>query len=92
MAPLSAFGFADDAAGESLQWHDSAAGLATVVALKQSLETTGGDDELVHDLAAIATALDVAAKQDVSFCFILRSGRDQFISPMEMDRRAGSLG
>jgi hypothetical protein len=32
-----------------------------------------------------------AALVATSFCFILRSGKDEFISPPEMDRRQGSF-
>ena len=91
VAPISAFGFNDDAAGERVTWYLSSAGLETVVALKNHLQTAAHDEELLRDLAALEAALEEAAKQEVSFCFILRPGRDEFISPPEMDRREGSF-
>ena len=86
--PISTYGFHDDAAGQRVQWHPSPAGLQTITALKPH---AAHDPQLLDDLTAIESALQEATRKNVPFCFILRSGTDAFISPVEMDRREGSF-
>ena len=81
VAPISAFGFGEN------EWHSAASGLDTIT----KLETRVDDNEVLQDLAAIEAALRRAVEQDVPFFFVLRSGFDRFISPVEMDRRKGSF-
>jgi len=85
--PLSAFGFEDDLAGEAVTWHSPAAGIATIERLLSIVE----DEDIRSDLEAVLRALWEARKQDILFALILRNGTDGFLSPGEMDRRAGSF-
>jgi hypothetical protein len=95
LAPISSFGFADDAQGGRVSWHSSEEGLRTVTALRnhfiKATPRAPHHARLAEDLAAIEKALEEAVKQEVPFAFILRSGGDKFISPPEMDRRQGSF-
>lgn len=75
VAPISSFGF------DEKQWFDANDGLRTVRVL----------EDAEPELGAIAVALEKAAEQGIRFCFVLRQGGDEFISPMEMERRRGSF-
>lgn len=73
VAPLSAYGYADDVKGETLVWHDPRAGLETISALLAALRSDGPDGKLAEELGRIRAALQVAAEQGAKFCLILRS-------------------
>ena len=73
------------------EWHPCAAGLEAIAALLQLSLDLPDRGEIVKDLEAIESALAEGARQGRSFYFVLREGRDKFISPMEMDQRKGSF-
>lgn len=89
--PISSFGYADDGAS----WYEAAMGLRVIVRLREALESgvvTWDDAAAVRDdLLHIEQALAAADGRGIRFCFVLRSGRDHFISGREMSVRAGSF-
>ncbi len=76
LAPLSAFGWADDLEGDTLTWHDPAAGLETVQALLALLKgeqvARSDRDAIVADLEGIAHALSRAGAKGIWFSLLLR--------------------
>jgi hypothetical protein len=95
LTPLSAFGFNDDQAGEQVVWHDPGQGLETVTGLlrkvREQPDAVADTEAVAAELDNVAAVLRKAQEKGVSFCFILRSGMDRFISPMEMDARQGKF-
>lgn len=89
--PLSAFGFPDDLAGETLAWHDPAWGLETVSSLLERLRDEPGlvkrAAAVIADLELIEARLAEACRAGVPFCFLLRLGRST--SGHEMSLRKG---
>lgn len=92
VVPLSAFGFADDLAGEALTWHDAATGRKTAEALLVVLSGDGllavGSDRLVQDPKRLAHALGRADDRGIRFCLLLRHGDGT--SAQEWEVRKGS--
>lgn len=87
--PLSSFGLADDAWGETLEWHAAEQGLKTIGGLLKA-EVIASDSSLTADLRAIRDALEAAQRLDVPFCLVLRNGNGWNSS--ELDARQGSFG
>lgn len=87
--PLSSFGLADDAWGDTLEWHAAERGLKTLNELLRA-EAIAADSSLAADLRAIRDALEAAQRLDVSFCLLLRQGSGW--SGSELDMRQGSFG
>lgn len=92
LTPLSAFGFNDDLAGETVNWHPPAQGLATIsgllAALRDHPETIPRQDRLIKELTAIEHALQKAVACDVPFCLLLRTA--DVTSSLEWERRQGT--
>ncbi|MBI3866267.1 MAG: hypothetical protein HY290_30680 [Planctomycetia bacterium] len=92
LTPLSAFGFNDDLAGETVVWHPPAQGLATVAGLVASLKTTESlspdRDLLIKELSNIEHALQKATDANVPFCLLLRTA--DVTSAIEWERRQGT--
>lgn len=89
--PLSTFGFADDLNGETLIWHDAARGLKTVATLLSRCEAE--IEPLIgveRDLEHLKSALEDAARKNVSFCLLLRHGNVWGVG--EMNIRQGHFG
>jgi hypothetical protein len=95
LTTLSAFGFNDDQAGEQVAWHDPGQGLETVTGLlrkvREQPNALADAEAVAAELDNLAAALRKAQEKGVSFCLILRSGMDRFISPVEMDSRQGKF-
>ena len=89
---MSAFGFNDDLAGESLIWHEPEAGLRTisglVSVLRQGSDRSHIDKQLIEELTAIEEALRKASDRGVLFCLLLRVGDGT--SGREWEQRQGS--
>lgn len=89
--PLSTFGFADDLNGETLIWHDAARGLKTVATLlsrcEAEIEPLMG---VKLDLEHLKSALEDAARKNVSFCLLLRHSNVWGVG--EMNIRQGHFG
>jgi hypothetical protein len=85
VVPLSAFGWNDDLAGESLVWHAPDDGLKTVDALLAEEQLEPG---VRDDLERIAHALRRAADKRIRFCLLLRHG--DVTSGAEWDVRQGT--
>jgi hypothetical protein len=74
VTPLSAFGFADDCYGQPVVWHAAGEGVRTLAALRQGLSVSATPD-VVADLEALASVLEIAASRGVEFCLMLRLQR-----------------
>ncbi len=89
---ISSFGFADDLRGETLVWHDGAAGIACVRALLAAIDEQAMPadvrEAIRRDLRAWEHALNEACTQGVRFCVLMIHGNAT--SGHEWDIRQGS--
>jgi hypothetical protein len=85
VAPLSTFGFADDAWGGEVHWHPAPSGLATVAAL---LEGRLAED-VTADLRALQEALEAANSVDASFALMVRLHGGDMQSAAIFEKRQG---
>jgi hypothetical protein len=91
VSPLSAFGFKDDRDGQKLMWHNPSDGINTIARLKENMQEKQDATLLVQELDLVQNNLEQARDKNIKFCFLIRSGLDKFISPVEMDNRKGSF-
>lgn len=87
VAPLSSFGFGDDLLHQGPQWSSIEDGLRTLTALIDAPEAVPARS----DLATLAAALKKASEHQTSFALLVRYGKDDFISGVEMGKRAGNF-
>ncbi|HEY2321283.1 MAG TPA: hypothetical protein VGJ82_00340 [Thermoanaerobaculia bacterium] len=93
VASLSQFGFSDDLMKQEVTWFDPTEGLQTVETLLRLLAADPGpiSGVTLDDLRRLRGALQRAAETNTQFALIVRYGRDDFISGVEMERRAGTF-
>jgi|SRR6185369_1791851 len=87
--PLSSFGFADDVLKQTVQWNRPEDGLRTVNALLEHGDALSPGARA--DLTTLAAALEKAAEQQETFSLLVRFGKDDFISGVEMSKRQGNF-
>lgn len=87
--PLSAYGFQDDYDGDEIIWHDPREALRTIDALTKAIRQQADMAAVVGELARLRAYLHLASQKGIRFCLLVRAGRDNMISPLEMDRRQG---
>ena len=88
VAPLSDFGFGDDLMKQAPQWSDIDDGLRTLAALAAAPSLAPATRA---DLETLAAALGKARLSQNRFCLIVRYGRDDYISGVEMGKRQGTF-
>ena len=92
LTPISAFGFNDDMARETVVWHPPEQGLATfsglLAALQDRPNAVPRQDRLIKELTAIVDALQKATGQNIPFSLLLRVGDGT--SAMEWEQRKGT--
>lgn len=90
VSTLSAFGLADDLAGEKLTWHAPEHGLLTISLLSEKIrENPDGVREaetILADLEKMAARLGEARKQGTRFCFVLHGN---IVNGQEIEMRKG---
>ena len=89
ITPLSSFGFADDLLNQAVQWSSADDGIRTVTSLIQ--EGSGLSTGTLADLAALAAALKKAAEHQKKFSLLVRFGKDDYISGVELSKRLGTF-
>lgn len=85
LPPLSSFGFADDALGEAVTWHEPALALATLRALLQQISPS--EPALKRDLEAFADLLELAASKRTRFALLLTT--TYAVTDAERQKRQG---
>lgn len=89
VTPLSSFGFADDLLKQSVQWNLPDDGIRTLTSLINE-----GDELSVgtrSDLAVLAAALKKASENQERFSLLVRFGKDDYISGVEVGKRQGTF-
>ena len=88
LTPISAFGFNDDLAGETVEWHAADSALATFQALAaavaQSPERFLKPNKLQKELSAVVDALQKAREKNIRFCLLLRIGDSTSVQEWEV--------
>jgi hypothetical protein len=91
VTPLSAFGFEDDFSASKARWYEAGDAVRTVEALIERVReqpgVLGEPEAVLADLERIGSRLREAQRTQSRFCFHLRI--EEFVSPMEFDRRSG---
>jgi hypothetical protein len=74
VTPLSRFGFSDDYHGQPVVWHAAGEAVRTLAALRQGFSASSTAD-VVADLEALASVLEIADARGVEFRLVLRLHR-----------------
>ena len=90
---LSSLGFADDLYRQPVTWFNADVGLECITALRVRMAESrcGLCENTEGDLEALARVLDRAAESGTRFSLVIRLGTDNYIYPLEMDRRSGTF-